>query len=154
MLSEAERRAIIAERDRWADPRAAGVEALKAVQEGQGWVSDEALAEVAELLGMPLAELDGVATFYNLIFRKPVGRHVILVCDGVSCWIRGQEKLFGALQDRLDVAPGQTTGDGRFTLLPICCIGRCDRAPALLVDGEPVGDVSPEGLDALLERLP
>ncbi|KPV40498.1 NADH dehydrogenase [Thiohalorhabdus denitrificans] len=154
MLSEAERQAIAEERERWADPRAAGVEALKAVQEHQGWVSDEALAEAAEVLGMPVAELDGVATFYNLIFRKPVGRHVILVCDSVSCWLVGQEPLYAALQQRLGIAPGQTTEDGRFTLLPVCCLGRCERAPALLIDGEPVGDVSPERLDDLLERYP
>ncbi|MFP4616327.1 MAG: NADH-quinone oxidoreductase subunit NuoE [Thiohalorhabdus sp.] len=154
MLSVAERLAILAERDRWADPRAAGVEALKAVQEHQGWVSDEALAEAAGVLGMPVAELDGVATFYNLIFRKPVGRHVILVCDSVSCWVLGQESLYAALQERLGIAPGQTTADGRFTLLPVCCLGQCERAPAVLIDGEPVGDVTTEGLDTLLEQYP
>ncbi|MFA9460877.1 NADH-quinone oxidoreductase subunit NuoE [Thiohalorhabdus methylotrophus] len=152
MLSEAERQAIVEERDRWADPRAAGVEALKAVQKHQGWVSDAALAEAAEVLGMPVAELDGVATFYNLIFRKPVGRHVILVCDSVSCWMLGQESLYAALQGKLGIAPGQTTGDGRFTLLPVCCLGQCERAPAVLIDGEPVGEVTTDGLDALLDR--
>jgi len=154
MLSESERRTILAERDRWPDPRAAGVEALKAVQAQQGWVSDEALGEVAALLGVPAAELDGVATFYNLIFRRPVGRHVILACDSVSCWLAGQETVYGALQQRLGIAPGQTTADDRFTLLPICCLGQCERAPALLIDGEPVGDVTTENLDALLGAYP
>ncbi len=154
MLSEEERAAIAEERDRWGDPRAASVAALKGIQETHGWVSDDALAEAAEILGIPPAELDGVATFYNLIFRKPVGRHVILVCDSISCWLRGYEAVNQALQKILGITPGQTTADGRFTLLPICCLGRCEQAPALLIDGEPVGDVAPQDIPALLTRYP
>ena len=75
-------------------------------------------------------ELDGVATFYNLVFRRPVGRHVALICDSVSCWIMGYEKLRQGLTSRLNVSLGETTADNRFTVLPIVCLGVCDHAPA------------------------
>ena len=107
---------------RYAEKRGASVEALKIVQRSRGWVSDEDLHEVAGVLEMSPDELDGVATFYNLIFRRPVGRHVILVCDSVSCWIMGYEALRDRLQARLGVRLGETTTDGRFTLLPIVCL--------------------------------
>jgi NADH-quinone oxidoreductase subunit E len=104
------------------------------------------------LLEMTPDELDGVATFYNLVFRKPVGRHVVLVCDSVSCWIMGCESLCKRLAMQLGVSLGGTTSDGRFTVLPIVCLGACDHAPTLMVDNDLHGDVQPEKLDELLER--
>lgn len=136
---------------RYPDPRAACVEALKLVQRRHRWISDARLGEVAALLGMTAEELDGVATFYNLIFRRPVGRHVVLLCDSVSCWVMGQERLVEHLRRRLGVAPGETTADGRFTLLPTVCLGFCDHAPAMMVDDETHGDLDPQRLDAALE---
>jgi NADH-quinone oxidoreductase subunit E len=115
-------------------------------------VSDESLHDVGKLLEMTPDELDSVATFYNLVFRKPVGRHVVLVCDSVSCWIMGCEKLCQRLATRLGVSLGGTTSDGRFTVLPIVCLGACDHAPTLMVDNDLHGDVQPEKLDELLER--
>ena len=79
------------------------------------------------MLGMSLADLESVATFYSLIFRKPVGRHVILLCDSVSCWIMGYETVRDHLRRRLGIDLGETTPDGRFTLLTIPCLGACDR---------------------------
>lgn len=150
-LSEEERRAIDAELAHYPDRRAASVEALKVVQAHRGWVADDALAAVAEHLGMGVAELEGVATFYNLIFRRPVGRHVVLMCDSVSCWILGYEALRRRLQERFGIDFGQTDAEGRFTLLPIPCLGICDRAPAVLVDGDLHTDLTPEGLEKVLE---
>ena len=132
--------------------RAAGIEALMIVQKRRGWVSDHSLEAVARHLGLPAAELDGAATFANLIFRRPVGRHVIMTCDSVSCYVMGCNRVREALEAKLGIRPGETTGDGRFTLLPIVCLGACDRAPCMLVDEELVGDLTPEGLDAILER--
>lgn len=132
--------------------RAAGIEALMIVQKRRGWVSDESLAAVARHLGLSPAELDGAATFANLVFRRPVGRHVIMTCDSVSCYVMGCDRVREALETRLGIRPGQTTDDGRFTLLPIVCLGACDRAPCMLVDEELVGNVTPEGLEAILER--
>ena len=95
------------------------IEALKIVQRHRGWVSDDGLRDVADILDMTPDELDSVATFYNLIFRKPVGRHVILICDSVSCWIMGYERDPATyLKERLGIGLGETTADGRFTLLP------------------------------------
>jgi len=115
-------------------------------------VSTDAVRDVAQFLGLAAEEVEGVATFYNLIFRRPVGRHVILVCDSVSCWIMGYEDLKKRLEERLGIGLGQTTRDGRFTLLPTACLGACHRAPAMMVDGEMHESVSPDGLDAILER--
>jgi NADH-quinone oxidoreductase subunit E len=138
-------------------PSAATIEALKAVQKRRGWVSDEAVRAIAERLRTSPAAVDAVATFYNLIFRRPVGRHVIFVCDSVSCWIMGYDGLRERLEKRLGIRYGETTADGRFTLLPICCLGTCDRAPAMLIDEDLHRDLErldDTGLEALLERYP
>ena len=132
--------------------RAAGLDALKIVQKRFGFVSDPHLAEVATLLEMTPAELDGVATFYNLIFRRPVGRHVILLCDSVACWVMGATAARSQLCERLGIHPGETTADGRFTLLPIVCLGYCDHAPAMMVDEDQYGDLDSGRLDAILDR--
>lgn len=134
--------------------RAAGIEALLAVQAERGWVSDEALAAVAAHLGMPVAELDSVSTFANLVFRRPVGRHVILLCDSVSCYLLGAEPLREALAAHLGIRPGQTTADGRFTLLPIVCLGACDHAPAMMIDRDLIHDVSTDRFEEILEAYP
>jgi len=150
-LEPDEREELVQLTHRYRDRRAACIEALKLVQRRHRWVSDERLAELAELLGMTREELDGVATFYNLVFRRPVGRHVILICDSVSCWIAGHDALLGHLERRLGISPGGTTPDERFTLLPIVCLGHCDHAPAMMIDADLHGDVDPARIDSLLE---
>ena len=152
VLSSEERSAIEHERAHYENPRAASIEALKIVQQRRGWVSDEAVKAIAPLLGMSPAELDEVATFYSLIFRRPVGRHVIKVCDSVSCYLTGYGELKSSLEQKLGVKYGQTTPDGRFTLLPICCLGACDKGPCLMVDDDLHGPLQPGDVDAMLER--
>jgi NADH-quinone oxidoreductase subunit E len=152
MLSDEDRRAVVGECAHYPAKRAACIEALKIVQRRRGWVSDESLREVATLLEMTPDELDGVATFYNLIFRQPVGRHVILCCDSVSCWIMGCDRLREHLTTRLGIRPGETTADGRFTLLPIVCLGACDHAPAMMIDDDLHEDLTAQSLDTVLER--
>ena len=152
MLSDEERQEIEAEMQHYDDPRAASIEALKVVQHHRGWVSDESLSDIGELLGMTTADLDGVATFYNLIFRKPVGRHVILACNSISCWIMGYESVRDYLSTHLGVKLGETTADGRFTLLPVVCLGACDHAPVMMVDDELHGDLTPERIDEILRK--
>ena len=132
--------------------RAACIEALKVVQKHNRWVSDEALEELAPILEMGADEIDSVATFYNIIFRKPVGRHVIFVCNSVSCWIMGYEQILDALQQKLGIQFSQTTPDNRFTLLPIPCLGTCDHAPALLIDHDLYRDLKVEQLDEILSK--
>lgn len=127
------------------------LEAMKIVQKHQGYVSDESLEDLSEMLDMSVDELDSVATFYSLIFRRPVGEHVILLCDSVSCWIMGYENLKDHLERKLGVKMGGTTADGKYTLLTIPCLGACDRAPAMMVDDELHGPLDAEKIDAILE---
>ena len=124
-------------------PSAAAIDALQIVQQHRGWVSDSSLQAIAQQLDMSAAELDGIATFYNLIFRRPVGERVILLCNSVSCWIKGCDKLQQTIGDRLGIGPGETTADNKYTLLPVPCLGACDKAPVMMV-----GDELHENLDA------
>jgi NADH-quinone oxidoreductase subunit E len=154
MLSPEENKEIEHELAHYEQPSAATIEALKIVQKHRGWVSDEAVKDIAEKLKTSPADVDSVATFYNLIFRKPVGRHVIFQCDSVSCHIMGADGLRAKLQAKLGIKPGQTTPDQRFTLLPIVCLGTCDRAPAMLVDRDLHRDlegISEQSLGELLD---
>jgi NADH-quinone oxidoreductase subunit E len=132
--------------------RAACIEALKVVQEKRGWISNEVLGYLADYLEMTADELDSVATFYNLIFRKPVGRHIILICDSLSCWLMGYESLLSHLSEKLKIKLGETTADGRFTLLPIPCLGDCDHAPVLMIDEDLHRDLTPEKIDKILDQ--
>ncbi|MGH8465350.1 MAG: NADH-quinone oxidoreductase subunit NuoE, partial [Pseudomonas sp.] len=125
--------------------------ALKIVQKERGWVPDGAIYAIADILGIPASDVEGVATFYSQIFRVPVGRHIIRVCDSMTCFVGGHENVLGSIKDQLGIVPGQTTADGRFTLLPVCCLGNCDKAPALMIDDDTFGDVQPAGVTKLLE---
>lgn len=135
-----------------ATPEAACLDALKIIQKHRRWVSDEDVEALAPLLGMTPAELDAVATFYPFIFRRPVGRHVIFLCDTVSCWIMGYETVYDHLKQHLKITMGETTTDGRFTLLPVACLGACDHAPAMLVDRMLYGDLTVEKIDNILNE--
>jgi NADH-quinone oxidoreductase subunit E len=154
MLTAQETQEIVQELEHYPNKRAACVEALKIVQRHRGWVSDESLRDTAAFLEMTPDELDSVATFYNLIYRQPVGRHVVLLCDSVSCWIMGSEGLRERLMAHLSISPGETTEDGRFTLLPMVCLGTCDHAPALMIDDDLHRDLKPEELEGILDRYP
>jgi NADH-quinone oxidoreductase subunit E len=152
MLTELEQAEIEREISHYPDKRAGCVEALKVVQRHRAWVSDESLRDVAALLDMTPDEVDGVATFYNLIFRKPVGRHVLFVCNSVSCWVMGHERVRERIEGRLGVRLGETTADGRFTLLPIVCLGACESAPVMMIGTDLHRQVKLDELDAILER--
>lgn len=149
-LTAEQRRAIEAMAGHYDDRRAACIEALRYVQSHYRWVSDRHLAEVASLLDMSRADLEGVATYYNLIFRSPVGEHVIFLCDSISCWVMGREAVQAHLCKRLGIQPGETSKDGAYTLLPIVCIGHCDHAPAMLLDDGLHGDLDAARIDTIL----
>lgn len=136
MLSESEIIEIEGEIKQYPYPSVACIDALKIVQQHRGWVSDESVNDIARLLGISPGEVDGVATFYSRIYRKPVGRNVILICDSVSCMIMGYESLYKYLSDKLGIAFGETTPDGRFTLLPNSCLGDCDNAPVMMINND------------------
>jgi len=152
MLAEQEIQEINAELAHCATKASASVEALNIVQRHRGWVSDEAVKDVATMLDMTPDELDAVATFYSFIFRKPVGRHVILICDSISCWVVGYHPLLDHLETQLGITFGGTTDDKRFTLLPVSCLGACDRAPAMMVDDDLYGPVAQEMVDGILRK--
>ena len=152
MLSEKEKNEIETELKQYEHKRAACVEALKIIQRSRGWVSGDGIHDLAGILGMTPDELDGVATFYSLIFRKPVGRHVILICNTISCWVMGYNQVLRSLNERLGIGLGDTSADGRFTLLPVPCLGACDQAPAMMIDNELYGDLTPEKMDEILGK--
>jgi NADH-quinone oxidoreductase subunit E len=152
MLTPEERAEIEAEFPHYPNRKAVCVDAMKIVQKHRGWLSDEALRDIGELLGMSSTELDGIATFYNLLFRHPVGRHVIYLCDSVSCWIMGSDRQCKHICERLSVKLGETTANDRFTLLPIVCLGACDRAPVMMIDDDTHFDLTPEKIDGILEQ--
>jgi NADH-quinone oxidoreductase subunit E len=152
VLTPEERREIESEMSHYPTKQSVCIDALKIVQRHRGWISDESLEEIAEFLGMSTDELDSVATFYNLIFRQPVGRHVIFYCDSVSCWLMGCGRLRDDLSRKLGIRPGQTTADGKFTLLPIVCLGACDHAPVLMVDSDLHRDMTPQNISSILEK--
>lgn len=133
------------------DKKAVGLEALKIVQKHEGWVSDESLRAIAKYLDIPVADLEGVATFFNLVYRQQVGKNVILFCDSVSCWIMGCEGLKGHIKDRLAIDYGETTEDGDFTLIPVPCLGDCDRAPVMMVGPDLHRNLTPEKIDSIIE---
>jgi NADH-quinone oxidoreductase subunit E len=151
MLTEEEKRKIreaIKDSER---KREAALEALRIVQSHRGWVSDE-LTDVAQMLQMTPVELDSIATFYSQIFRRPVGKHVITVCDSASCWITGYADIIDYLVSMLGIGLGETTADGQFTLLPVACLGACEQAPAMMIDDVLYGDLSRDKINEILGR--
>ncbi|MCA1961275.1 MAG: NADH-quinone oxidoreductase subunit NuoE [Desulfomonile sp.] len=150
LLTDAMKQELQAEIDRSETRKAACIEAMQIVQRHLGWISDESLLEIADFLQMTPDELEGVATFYNHIYRKPVGKYVILICDSVCCWIMGYESLQEHIARTLGIRLGETTADGLFTLLPIQCLGACARAPAIMIRGELYTDLTPERFDEII----
>ena len=134
-------------------PRELVVDVMLALQGHYGYLSDEAVEEVAALLGMSPLEVEELATFYTFIYREPVGKFVIHVCDSVICWMNGYESITDYLRKRLEIDLGETTADGLFTLLPVCCIGYCDQSPAMLINRKVYGHLTPEKVDEILEKL-
>ncbi|MCY4214496.1 MAG: NADH-quinone oxidoreductase subunit NuoE [Gammaproteobacteria bacterium] len=153
VLSDEEVREIEEECAHLPDRKSAAIDAMMIVQRHRGWVSDESLGAIAHVLGMSVENLDSIATFYNLIFRKPVGRHVVMVCDSVSCYVMGADALRKRIEAHLGIGMGQTTADGRFTLLPIVCLGACDKAPTMMIGDELIENVDAEQLDGIFGRF-
>ena len=152
MLSEDEIRDIEEEIKQYPYPAVACIDALKIIQKYRGWVSDESVRDIAKLLNISNEEVDGVATFYSRIYRKPVGRNVILICDSVSCMIMGYLSLYDYISGKLGIRFGESTPDGRFTLLPVSCLGDCDNAPAMMINNDHFNMLTIEIIDELLLR--
>ena len=134
-------------------PRELVVDVMFRLQDHYGYLSDEAVAETAALLDMTPLEVEELATFYTFIYREPVGKYVIHLCDSVICWMDGHESIQDHLCQKLGIGMGETTADGLFTLLPVCCIGYCDRSPAMLINRRVYGPLTPEITDEIILKL-
>lgn len=124
--------------------REAAVDVMKALQAHYGWLTDEAVAEAAELLGLSTLQVEELATFYEMIYRRPVGKKVIHVCDSISCWALEGETLLEHIAGHLGIRVGGTTADGCFTLLPCCCLGNCTASPTMLIGDALYGELTKE----------
>ena len=138
---------------RFPTKRAATLPVLHALQEEHGWLPYQALEEAAELLETSPAEVLDTATFYEEFWLKPKGKYVIWVCQSIACELMGHQKLIDALEARLGVEVGETTDDGRFTLMTVECIGACGGAPAALVNERLHENLTVENLDRVLSSL-
>ena len=136
--------------DATAHPHELIVDLLRAIQSHHGWVPDDGVLLTAETLGVLPVEVEEVATFYDKIFRRQVGRRVIHVCDSICCWVTGAEMIAEHLQKSLEIGLGETSADGMFTLLPTCCLGACGDAPAMMIGLTTYGHLTPEKIDRIL----
>ncbi len=151
-LTDEEIHEIEHEKTHYPYAQAVGLEALKIVQKYQGWVSDESLLAVSKYLNIPADDLEGVATFFNLIYRRPVGKNVILLCDSVTCWMLGCDSLKDHLSKKLGINYGETTKDDLFTLLPVPCLGACDKAPVMMIGRETYRNLDKKKLDEIIQQ--
>ncbi len=153
MLTKEEKNKIAEEMSHMPSAQASIIDALNIVQDAHGHVSDEDMKELADFMQVSISELESVATFYNLVFRKDPGEHVISVCDSISCFVCGSDEVMQTFAEKLDIRPGETTKDKKITLLPTVCLGYCEKAPAISVDGEIITNVSPEKAREILKDL-
>jgi NADH-quinone oxidoreductase subunit E len=139
---------------RYPDGKAAILPALYLAQKEFGYVSDEAIVYIAGLVGTSSAEVEGVATFYTMYNRKPVGKYHVQICRNISCSLLGAEHLIEHVSKKLGVRPGETTPDGKFTLTKVECLGSCGTAPVMQVNDEYHENLTVESIDRILDQLP
>ncbi len=125
---------------------------LKETQNKFGYLSQELLAELAQNLGLPISDVYGVATFYSFLSTKPLGRNVIRVCKSLPCYLKNSQPIVDCIAQEIGVKPGETTADGRFSFQLTNCIGACDKAPAMMINHDVYGDLTPEKIAEVLAR--
>lgn len=152
MLTDREKEEIFNEIKQYPYKSAACIDALKILQHHRGWISDDAVSDIAAELGMSSDEVDSIATFYTRIYRKPVGRNIILICEGMSCMVMDYETIYEYVSGKLKLKFGETSADDRFTLLPVSCLGDCDHAPVMMINDDHYQDLTPDKIDEILER--
>ncbi|AFQ23986.1 NADH-quinone oxidoreductase subunit NuoE [Candidatus Portiera aleyrodidarum] len=150
-LTKEEITEIIIEKNNYKNSKAASIGALKIIQKYRGWISDNIINDLAKIIGITPTELDSIATFYNLIYRQPVGTNIILLCDSITCYINGYEFIYKQLKFLLGISIGETTKDKRYTLLPICCLGNCDKAPNMMINNELYSKLIKKNISNILE---
>jgi NADH-quinone oxidoreductase subunit E len=153
MLSTLTKERIVQLMDRYPYRRSALLPALYLVQEEAGYVSEDSMAEVGDLLHLTPADVKSVASFYSMYFKEPVGRHTIDVCTNLACKARNCDQVVEHICKTLSVQLGDTTEDGRFHVEEVECLGQCERAPMIEIDLEPYGPLdTPEAIDAALDK--
>lgn len=138
---------------RYPRPKSALIPLLHLAQEQDGYVADDAMEHVAELIGVTPAEVLGTCSFYEMFKREPVGDYLVNVCTNISCLLLGGEELLHHLESRLGIRSGSTTADGRFTIEDVECIAACTEAPCLQVNYRYFYKVTPDAADALIDDL-
>jgi len=162
-LSDAEKHEINHLLEHYPDPGGAIIDSLKIVQKYQGWVSDVAISALAEHMNLPLANLESVATFYNLIFRQKVGTTLVHPCNGISCLLMGYKSVHQSLKQQLNIVDGQTCPKTDITLISLPCLGACDKAPVMFVRQSNLStkaetdslfeNIKPEAIEGILSQL-
>ena len=152
-LSQAVMDKVDKEAAKYPSRRAAVKSALRYCQEETGWVSNGVVTAVAEYLGLEPIEVYEVATFYDMFYTEPGGRHRIRVCTNVSCMLRGAETIVSHLREQLGIKVGETSPDGRITLLEAECLGACGGAPMLVCGNQYFEKLTTDKLDSLLDQL-
>ena len=138
---------------RYPDPKAATLPALWLVQGELGWISPQACTAVAELLDLPPAHVLGVATFYTMFKKKPTGRYLIQVCSTLSCALMGSEHVVDYLEKKLGISCGETTADGKFTLMKVECLASCGTAPMMQINDDYYERLTEAKIDQILDSL-
>ena len=154
MLSEQAKKEIQKIRDEVPDPQSALLPALYLAQrEYGGWLPEQALDEVAAVMGLPAAQVAGMASFYTMLNKQPVGRHLVQVCTNITCSLLGAQRLVEVVGRKLGIGVGETTPDGKFTLLEVECLGSCGTAPAMQVDDRYYENLTEETIGRVLDSL-
>ncbi|HEX9006230.1 MAG TPA: NADH-quinone oxidoreductase subunit NuoE [Bacteroidota bacterium] len=153
MLSDQSKQKIEALKARYQHPQSVVMAALWMWQDEHGWVSEEGMREVADLLGLPYHHVYGVVTFYTMYNKRPVGRHKIEVCTNVSCMLRDSDRILKHIEERLQIKVGETTPDNRFTLVEAECLGACGGAPAVQIGDRYFEQVDTAAVDNILNEL-
>jgi NADH-quinone oxidoreductase subunit E len=153
MMSEATRQKIEILKGRYPHARSALIPALQLAQGEAGHVSAEVISEVAGIFQLPPNEVYEVASFYTMLYKKPVGKYVVQVCTNISCLLCDCEKILDHLKRKLGIGPGETTADGKFTLMEVECLASCGTAPVVQINEEYHENLTPEKLDGILDGL-
>ncbi|BGI51352.1 MAG: NADH-quinone oxidoreductase subunit NuoE [Buchnera aphidicola (Ceratovacuna japonica)] len=153
MLNKVEKKFVIEELKKYKNPEASVVESLKFVQKRLRWISLDVMNEISRIISVPVSKIESIATFYNHIFRKPVGKNIVKYCDGVVCYINGYKKIKNVISKHLKIKPGQTTKDNKFTLIPICCLGNCNNSPTIMINENLFSNVNITSSIDILERI-
>lgn len=126
---------------------------LQSAQESYGYIPEKAIHYISEIVGIPAAEIYGVITFYSQFRLKPLGKNFIRICEGTACHVNGAKRILSALEDELGIAVGDTTDDGNFTLQSVACLGCCSMAPAVVINNDTYGSLTPDKLRKILKKF-